>query len=88
MEPHSTVCNPPILSDSQPQNWRARNADPSSTDSMAAPWPGLMPRSPQSATTCPIGMDMVMQQQKMAADSATMAHSGCMPATRVPLAGP
>ena len=49
-EPASTVRSPPIRSDTQPQNCRLKKAQPSSTDSIAAPCDGAMPRSVQNAT--------------------------------------
>ena len=55
-----------MRSEIKPQIWRLKNAVPSSTDSIAAPWVGVMPRSLHSATRCACGIDIGMQQQKAA----------------------
>ena len=55
-----------MRSDSAPHTWRLKNAEPSSTDSIAAPCTGLMPRSLQNATRCACGIDIGTQQVKIA----------------------
>src|SRR6185503_4976443 len=80
-EPAITVRSPPIRSASEPQAWRARKAQPSISDSMAAPCVGLMPMSPQKATMCADGIDIGMQQQKPATQSSACATLGEKPAT-------
>ncbi len=46
---------------------------PSNSDSITAPWVGLMPRSLQSATRCACGIDIGTQQKN--APSASMAKT-------------
>ena len=82
------VRRPPIRSDSQPQNCRLTKAQPSRTDSMAAPCVGGMPRSPQNATRWPCGMAIGTQQQKPARPSNASATLGFRPSTVPPARGP
>ena len=51
-------------------------AQASITDSIAAPWLGVMPTSPQNATRCDAGMAIGMQQQKLAMQISTIAALG------------
>ena len=59
---------PPTRSATQPQICCAITPAPSCSDSMAAPDRAPTPISPQKATMWASGMDIVTQQQKMAAD--------------------
>ena len=63
IDPISTVISPPMRSEIHPQAWRLKNAVPSSTDSIAAPCEGRMPKSVHSATRWPCGIDIGTQQQ-------------------------
>ena len=65
-EPASTVRNPPMRSATQPQNCRLTKAQPSSTDSIAAPCDGGMPRSLQNATRWPCGIAIGTQHSRPA----------------------
>src|SRR5262245_46582433 len=82
-----SVCRPPMRSASQPQNWRDRNAVPSSPESMAAPRSGAKPRSPQNATICDDGIAIGTQQQKIATIRTAMATLGDRPNTGIPDCG-
>src|ERR1700685_383394 len=44
-----SVIRPPVRSENHPHSCRQRNPLPSTTESMAAPWLGKMPRSEQKA---------------------------------------
>ena len=88
VEPAITVRNPPNRSAKAPQNCREMNAQASITDSIAAPWLGLIPTSPQNATRCEAGMAIGMQQQKLAMQISTMATLRCSPSTLSPDRGP
>ena len=57
------MARPPIQSDNQPQNWRLRNAIPSSSESMAAPLVAEILRSPQSAGKCVVGIAIGTQHR-------------------------
>ena len=65
-DPTSTVMSPPMWSENQPQNWRLMKPAPSSTDSMAAPCDGRMPRSLQNAGRCACGIAIGMQHSIIA----------------------
>ena len=52
-----------MRSEIQPHALRLKNAVPSSTESIAAPCDGRMPRSVQSATRWPCGIAIGTQQQ-------------------------
>src|SRR5580704_9706259 len=67
-EPANTACNPPNRSANQPHSWRLKNAQPSNTDSIAAPCAGAIPTSLQNATRWFCGTAIGMQQQNPAAD--------------------
>src|SRR5579883_3145964 len=62
----NTVRSPPTRSATQPQNCRLTKAQPSSTDSIAAPCAGAMPTSLQNATRCAEGIAIGTQQRKFA----------------------
>ena len=68
--------SPPNRSAKAPQNCREMNAQPSITDSIAAPWLGVMPTSPQNATRWEDGIAIGTQQQKPATQSSAMHHVG------------
>src|SRR5215831_21074170 len=68
-EPAEIVRNPPIRSDTRPQNCRLRKARPSSIESIAAPIDAEIPTSVQRATRWPCGIAIGTQQQKPAAAS-------------------
>ncbi len=70
-----------MRSATQPQNCRARKAQPSNTDSIAAPYCGVMPRSLQNAGTWCIGTAMGTQQQNTATISRIMSRLRGMPST-------
>jgi len=73
-----------MRSDIQPQHCRLTKAVPSSSDSIAAPCAGAMPRSLQNATRCPCGMAIGTQQQNDASDSKASATPGRNPSARAP----
>jgi hypothetical protein len=81
VEPIRTVSSPPMRSEISPQIWRLTNAVPSSSDSIAAPWAGLMPRSLHSATRWVCGIDIGMQQQNAASASIAKTRFGGRPST-------
>src|SRR5450755_536153 len=83
-EPTITVRSPPMRSASAPHAWRATKADASITDSMTAPWAGLMPMPLQKATRCAEGIAMGTQQRKPARQNSAWTRFGCRPATRLP----
>ena len=87
-EPAITVRNPPNRSAKAPQNCREMNAQANITDSIAAPWLGLIPTSPQNATRCEAGMAIGTQQQKLVMQISTIARLRCSPSTRSPGRGP
>ena len=66
-EPASTAPSPPIRSAAHPQNMRLTKAQPSSTDSIAAPCAAGIPRSLQNATRCPAGIAIGTQHKNAAA---------------------
>src|SRR5437764_368913 len=80
-EPINMVIKPPIRSEIAPQICRLMKAVPSSSDSMAAPCVGLMPRSLHSATRCTCGIDIGMQQQNAATASIANTTLGGQPST-------
>ena len=75
-----------MRSASIPQNCRLMNAQASSTDSIAAPCVGAMPRSVQNATRCPFGTAIGMQQKNAAMQISASARLGGMPSTGCALA--
>ena len=75
------VRNPPIRSAIQPQICCAKTPAPSCSDSIAAPARAPTPMLPQKATMCASGIDMVTQQQKIAAARIASTRFGGRPAT-------
>ena len=69
-----------------PQNCREMKAQASSTDSIAAPCVGTMPRSAQKATRCEVGTAIGMQQQNAAMQINPRTRFGGMPRTDCALA--
>src|SRR6185312_16082398 len=67
---------------SAPQNCREMKAQPSSTESIAAPCVGLMPISLQNATRWEDGIDIGTQQQNPARQIIAWVMLGCKPSTR------
>src|SRR5690242_3389278 len=80
-EPARIVLGPPILSATKPQNWRLTNAQPSSTESIAAPCDGAIPTSPQNATRWPCGIAIGTQHKKPAVHNAPNTSAGRSPST-------
>src|SRR3954471_1138296 len=80
-EPVSTVVSPPMRSEIQPHIWREKNAVASSSESIAAPCVGLIPRSLHNATRCDCGIDIGMQQQNAASDIMANTRLGGQPST-------
>ena len=80
-EPIKIVSSPPMRSEIAPQICRLTKAVPSSTDSIAAPWVGLMPRSLHIATRWTCGIDIGMQQQNAAIASIANTTFGGQPST-------
>ena len=76
-----------MRSASIPQNCRLMNAQASSTDSIAAPCVGTMPRSVQNATRWPFGTAIGMQQKNAAMQISASARLAFMPSTVAPLRG-
>src|ERR1700760_4919682 len=74
------VRNPPKRSAIQPQICCANTPAPSCTDSIAAPARAPTPMSPQKATMCASGIDIVTQQQKIAAARIASTRFGGKPA--------
>src|SRR5207245_2603385 len=72
---------PPARSEKAPQSWRLRNPLPRTTDSMAAPWDGAMPRSEQNATKCACGRAIGMQHRNAAAHNNPKTRAGGQPVT-------
>src|ERR1700759_5148470 len=68
-DPANTVARPPIRSAAQPQNCRLTKAQPSNTDSIAAPCAGAIPTSLQNATRWLDGIAIGTQHRNDAAHS-------------------
>src|ERR1700760_4305425 len=73
-DPTMTARSPPTRSASIPQNCRLMNAQASSTESIAAPCVGTMPRSVQNATRWPFGTAIGMQQKNAAMQISARAR--------------
>src|ERR1700759_1998259 len=78
-EPARIVLGPPILLARKPQNWRLTNAQPSKTESIAAPSDGAIPMSPQNATRWPCGIALGTDHRKPAAHKAPNPSAGLSP---------
>ena len=82
------VRRPPMRSATTPQICRLTKAQPSSTESIAAPCDAGIPTSLQKATRWPCGIAIGTQQKKPAAASIESTVRGRSPSTRAPGRGP
>src|SRR4029078_442197 len=81
-DPISSVISPPRLSESHPHSCRAMKAHTSITVSMAAPFAGVMPRSPHRAMTCAGGIAIGIQHRNDAPAGSAKTALGGSPSTR------